>query len=575
MAYIIPGVSSTTPSETPSLYQSAPLLSKYSPRLFGSPPQLTSLNDMRLMSADPDTRKEGTVGDFYLRHVLRDAQVANFVVGRAMFTGGMSSLANALRVMLQYRHALSKYGVTSAATGSAVGNSAASDAENERWIQTYKQALVDDSGTYETAKASAVGITDLDPDEEVLNDPLISTYLYETIGSSLGTFVGALKTSLSVQQPFYTFASDWNTYINNVKMMINSAIVMLGLQTSCVRIGNRLISIAPSNSESSAENDVWANYRYVTPSQALGSAQEFDSQNGDTSQYVSFMVDPKSVQESYENQAAESQIYSSVIAAGESWGNEIAFLTSSSEGAVGKAADLLLNLTDDAVTIAEGIMSQLGSAGRFTAGIASSMFRSFKGDHTVYPLVFQKHTSNASAISLTVRLRASGGDPYSYLTEILVPMFFALGLVLPKMSKNSGASYSYPPIVQCNIPGIWGTRLGMVTGLTISKNPDGNDVSVYGYPLSVDLTISVTDLQHTLMTSPMDKMSIMLNNHSMFDYIAQCCGVDKYRMNGSIRLVTKAVLAASDGKNLLYHIGQSLQSDFYDWANRFLGTARM
>ena len=154
-------------------------------------------------------------------------------------------------------------------------------------------------------------------------------------------------------------------------------------------------------------------------------------------------------------------------------------------------------------------------------------------------------------------------------------MFFALGMVLPKMSKNSGASYSYPPIVQCNIPGIWGTRLGMVTGLTISKNPDGNDVSVYGYPSSVDLTISVTDLQHVLMTSPMNKMSIMLNNHSMFDYIAQCCGVDKYRVNGSMRLVTKAILAASDGKNLLYHIGQSLTSDFYDWANRFLGTSRM
>ena len=89
------------------------------------------------------------------------------------------------------------------------------------------------------------------------------------------------------------------------------------------------------------------------------------------------------------------------------------------------------------------------------------------------------------------------------------------------------------------------------------------------------MTISVTDLQHTLMTSPMNKASVMLNNHSMFDYIAQCCGVDKYRMNGSMRLVTKALLAASATSNMKYNISNALKSDFYDWANRFLGTGRM
>ena len=115
----------------------------------------------------------------------------------------------------------------------------------------------------------------------------------------------------------------------------------------------------------------------------------------------------------------------------------------------------------------------------------------------------------------------------------------------------------------------------MVTSLSIAKNSDGNDVSVYGYPLSVDMTINVQDLQHTLMTSGMSKMSMMLNNHTMFDYIAQCCGVDKYRVNGSMRIITKAIMAAGDGKNLPYNIGNALHSDFYDWANKFLGTSRM
>ena len=284
------------------------------------------------------------------------------------------------------------------------------------------------------------------------------------------------------------------------------------------------------------------------------------------------MVDPKGITESYENQVGQSKIEQAVVNMGSEWGNEIAFITSSTASSVD---DAVLKLADDAVTAAEAIMSNLGTAGRFTASLASSMFRSFKGDHTIYPLIFQSHSSNGQAMSLTVKLRSTGGDPYSYLTDILVPMFFALGMVLPAMSKNSGASYSYPPLVQCNIPGVWGTRLGMVTGLSITKNAEGSDVSVFGYPTSVDMTITVTDLQHCMMSSPLNKLSVMLNNHTMFDYIAQCCAVDKYRMNGSMRLITKAILAASDGANLGYNVGAALKSDFFSAANKFLGTGRM
>ena len=45
MGYLIPGISGTTSDNVPSVAQAAPLLNCYSPRLFGSPPQLTPLND--------------------------------------------------------------------------------------------------------------------------------------------------------------------------------------------------------------------------------------------------------------------------------------------------------------------------------------------------------------------------------------------------------------------------------------------------------------------------------------------------------------------------------------------------
>jgi hypothetical protein len=175
---------------------------------------------------------------------------------------------------------------------------------------------------------------------------------------------------------------------------------------------------------------------------------------------------------------------------------------------------------------------------------------------------------------MTVKLRASGGDPFSYLTEILVPLFYILAMVLPQMSKNSAAAYTYPPLVQCSIPGMWNTRLGIVSNVQITKNPEGNDVSVYGFPLSVDVAITVKDLQHVMVSSPIDKPSLMLNNHTMFDYIAQCCGVDKYRPNGAIRLLTRAALASHFTENIGNYLGDALTSDFWQTANRFLGTER-
>ena len=103
------------------------------------------------------------------------------------------------------------------------------------------------------------------------------------------------------------------------------------------------------------------------------------------------------------------------------------------------------------------------------------------------------------------------------------------------------------------------------------KNPGGKDVSINGYPLQVDITINIKDLQHVLMTSPMNKVSVFLNNHTMFDYIAQLSGVDKYRVNGSMRTIARLALASSYSKNFLNNVGDALLSDWHSLSNRVFG----
>ena len=148
-------------------------------------------------------------------------------------------------------------------------------------------------------------------------------------------------------------------------------------------------------------------------------------------------------------------------------------------------------------------------------------------------------------------------------------------MALPELTKNNASSYAFPPIVQCNIPGLWGTRLGMVTSVTVNKNQSGKDLSIHGYPLSVDITMTVTDLQHVLLTSPQDRASTFLNNHTMFDYIAVCAGVDKYRPNGAVRLTARLALMANTIKNIDSVIGNAVLSDFTSFVNRLTGNAQL
>ncbi len=400
---------------------------------------------------------------------------------------------------------------------------------------------------------------------DILND--VSELL-----STGGQLLAPLLTSLSVQQPFYTFESDWPTYINNVKMMINSAVIMLGLQDACVRIGDNYYPIG-MNVNVTENNDVWSNYRFITPNKGLGDVMAIDNQVGDTSQYVSFMIEPTGISESFTNTVGQSKIYSDVINTGSDVGSEIAFITNSSVSAVG---DLVVDIAGKASSAAEKVLAALSSGvGRFTASIAGSMARSYVGDHTIYPEVFKEHSST-SEMTVNINLKCDG-DPYSYLTQLLVPYFFILGMALPGMSKNSASAYSYPPLIQCNIPGMWGTRLGIVTSVDVTKNPDGDPISIHGYPTAMKVSIKITDLQHVLVTSGMNKISAFLNNHTMFDYIAQCSGVDKYRVNGSIRLVTRLALAASAAspENAFHNIGDAILNDFTSFANRLTGTYRL
>ena len=648
-------------SSKESFQQDNPINSAYSPRLFGAPPQLTSLCDMRTLSSTGDSN--GAVGDFYLENILKNAQVANFSVGRALFTGGFNSVVSIALNLASYVYAYEKYGIygnsqqdvpsksvrtealrqtsinlmesakqIDATASETTGQPSEEELAAQEQLNTlmggttvqqdpveqtsYTRAEIENTSTVKNTVDEEGNVTE-ETTEPSLGDTVSLAELEESLGENYqnmelsgvedtGNFINlsslseaveliegltadfgrtveetavglighnagavcsvgaALLSSLLVSQPFYTFEADWMTYINNVKMMINAAMVMLGLQAAFVRIGNKFMPIGNAATYS-GDGDVWTMYRYITPSQKLNSHTSIDNLEGESSQYVSFMIDPAQESESYTNNVGESQIYTNVINKGNDIGTEIAFITNSSQSAVD---DAVIQLAGGTVNAAEAVMGALaGGVGKFTAAVASGMAKSFTGDHTIYPEIFKNHVSNTN-FNIHVKLRASRGDPYTYLIDVLVPLFHIFGMVLPKMSKNSSAAYQYPPLVQCTVPGIWGTRLGIVESISVTKNPDGDGVSINGYPLSVNVDINVKDLMHVMVTTPMNAPALFLNNNTMFDYIAQCTGVDKYRLNSAARIITKIALAASYSDSFFYNIGEALVSDITSYANK-------
>ena len=192
MAYLLPSFGAQY-DDKDSAYQSAPLLNKYSPRLFGSPPQLTNLCDMRTQSTDYDNKHLGAVGDFYLNNVLKNAQIANIVVGRARFTGGYNSIWNAIVTIRQYAEALSRYNIYSPGGSPAKGSNADEAVSRAMEIDNYNN------------------MTNIDELEEILVTDVMS-------GANLGLSENGEATEEQIQnaQALDQANSEFTSYIESL-----------------------------------------------------------------------------------------------------------------------------------------------------------------------------------------------------------------------------------------------------------------------------------------------------------------------------------------------------------------------
>jgi hypothetical protein len=237
---------------------------------------------------------------------------------------------------------------------------------------------------------------------------------------------------------------------------------------------------------------------------------------------VAFMVEPCAFTESISNTTSASIIESTIDGLDQGVGSEIAFITGSNvdAGVLGQLTSFLGNTVADASSAIAKVVQPV--TGGFTTNLFNGALNSLKGQKMIYPDIYRSSQS-AMDYEFDVTLTTPYGDPYNYYMNILVPLLHLIALAAPRMvSANSTTS---PFLVQAYIPGMCTCQLGIISDMTITKNPTSNHVSVDGFPLTVKVHFTIKELYNSMAISPANDPVSFLFNETLNDYLVNLEGL--------------------------------------------------
>lgn len=237
---------------------------------------------------------------------------------------------------------------------------------------------------------------------------------------------------------------------------------------------------------------------------------------------VQFMVEPIAFTESMDNTTEPSMIETAVDAISNDIGGEIAFITNShaDTGIIGDIAGILGSGVDTAMSSLSGLVQSV--AGGFVNNLFSGALQSIKGQKMIYPEIYKMSKSHMD-YQFSLTLTTPYGDVYNYYMNIIVPLLHLIALVAPRMVTSN--SVTSPFLVQSYIPGMCTCQLGIISQMSIQKNPSTKHVSVNGFPLTIRVEFTIKELYNALSISPANDPSSFLFNETLNDYMANLSGL--------------------------------------------------
>ena len=295
-----------------------------------------------------------------------------------------------------------------------------------------------------------------------------------------------------------------------------------------------------TNAGSNAKNFMsWVKGKFLSKSSVLfdGSSDTEDSAHGmnftevfNDYQFVQFYIDPEGTSgDDMSNSSTESMLKGLFDSVG-SKTKELAWMMRNGQ----MTSDLMGTIDEGTSELSSVITEALSGKESATGSLASALSRVINlsgkvvlGENVIIPNIYNNSNYNKSGFSATIHLKAPYGSVLSYYMDVFVPLMHLVALTVPRQSTPN--TYSSPFLVKSFVEGSWTCNLGLVSGLTISKNNESR--SINGLPSEVDVTIQFEDLYSTLSMNPSNEPVNFAKNPSLVEYLATNCGMSLTKAN--------------------------------------------
>lgn len=162
-----------------------------------------------------------------------------------------------------------------------------------------------------------------------------------------------------------------------------------------------------------------------------------------------------------------------------------------------------------------GMATHLGGA----FGVDTTAINS--GESIVYPMKWDS-SSHRKSYNISMRFTSPYGDSYSVFDNIMFPLILLMAFTLPKQGKQIN-SYTAPFIVRAEAPGNFLSDMGIVESISWRKGTTQGDWTANGLPLSMEVTLVITDLYPVMSMS--DSAADLNRNGSISYYLANMAGI--------------------------------------------------
>lgn len=253
--------------------------------------------------------------------------------------------------------------------------------------------------------------------------------------------------------------------------------------------------------------------------------------------FVQFYIDPDSISNDDMGNSSSESMMKGLFDGISGKTRELAWMMRNGEATSNMAQWASESVNDLGAFVTEALTGDSAGVSSLTTAVSRIINLSSNvvmGENVIIPNIYSSSSYNKSGFSATIHLKAPYGNVLSYYLDVYVPLMHLVALTIPRQSSPN--TYSSPFLCKSFVEGSWTCNLGLVSGLSISKNNESR--SINGLPSEVDVTIQFEDLYATLSMNPTSEPNQFAKNPSLVEYLATNCGVSLTKANAEKKVGT-------------------------------------